>query len=144
MQAAVADMQSRGAPGAIVNILSINAHCGAADLTVYSGSKGACRRSRATLPTHFCPDRIRVNGINMGWAATPAEQIMQGETLGKGPGWLAEAGSAMPLGRLLTIEEVARLAVFLLSEQFRPDDRRADRHGAIGARRTAARACALS
>ena len=41
MQRAVADMLGRGAPGAIVNILSINAHCGTPELAVYSGSKGA-------------------------------------------------------------------------------------------------------
>lgn len=116
MQAAIADMLARKAPGAIVNILSINAHCGAADLTVYSGSKGALSTLTRNIANAVLPDRIRVNGINMGWAATPAELIMQGETLGKGPGWLEEAASAMPLGRLLTMAEVARLAIFLLSD----------------------------
>jgi NAD(P)-dependent dehydrogenase (short-subunit alcohol dehydrogenase family) len=116
MQAAVADMQARKAPGSIVNILSINAHCGAENLTVYSGSKGALSTITRNVANALLPDRIRVNGINMGWAATPAEQIMQGETLGKGPGWLEEAAAAMPLGRLLTMEEVASLAIFLLSE----------------------------
>jgi len=116
MQAAAADMQARKAPGAIVNILSINAHCGAADLTVYSGSKGALSTLTRNVANALLPDRIRVNGINMGWAATPGEQVMQGETLGKGSGWLAAASNAMPLGRLLTMDEVARLAVFLLSD----------------------------
>jgi NAD(P)-dependent dehydrogenase (short-subunit alcohol dehydrogenase family) len=116
IQGAVADMLARKSPGAIVNILSVNAHCGAADLTVYSGSKGGLSTLTRNIANALLPDRIRVNGINMGWAATPAEQIMQGETLGKGPGWLEEAASAMPLGRLLTMEEVARLAIFLLSE----------------------------
>ncbi|RWC97856.1 MAG: SDR family NAD(P)-dependent oxidoreductase, partial [Mesorhizobium sp.] len=41
MQAAIADMKKRGQGGAIVNILSINAHCGSPELAVYSASKGA-------------------------------------------------------------------------------------------------------
>ncbi|TGR76559.1 SDR family NAD(P)-dependent oxidoreductase, partial [Mesorhizobium sp. M2D.F.Ca.ET.223.01.1.1] len=36
MQAAIADMKKRGQGGAIVNILSINAHCGSPELAVYS------------------------------------------------------------------------------------------------------------
>ncbi|TIN19204.1 MAG: SDR family NAD(P)-dependent oxidoreductase, partial [Mesorhizobium sp.] len=35
MQAAIADMKKRGQGGAIVNILSINAHCGSPELAVY-------------------------------------------------------------------------------------------------------------
>ena len=41
---------------------------------------------------------------------------MQAVTLGKGEGWLAAAEAAMPWGRLIKPEDVARLAVFLLSD----------------------------
>jgi NAD(P)-dependent dehydrogenase (short-subunit alcohol dehydrogenase family) len=41
MDGAIADMKARGAPGSIVNIQSMNAHCGAPDLAVYSATKGA-------------------------------------------------------------------------------------------------------
>eukprot|EP01035_Chromulina_nebulosa_P059542 gene59542-81487_t len=41
---------------------------------------------------------------------------MQSETLGKGEDWEAEVGSGMPLKRLLSIDEVARLALYLLSD----------------------------
>jgi NAD(P)-dependent dehydrogenase (short-subunit alcohol dehydrogenase family) len=57
-----------------------------------------------------------VNGINMGWVATPNENRMQGEILGKGENWAAEVSEAMPLKRLLSIDEVARLALYLLSD----------------------------
>jgi NAD(P)-dependent dehydrogenase (short-subunit alcohol dehydrogenase family) len=33
-----------------------------------------------------------------------------------GPGWLEAQAAALPLGRLVTAEECARLAVFLLSD----------------------------
>jgi NAD(P)-dependent dehydrogenase (short-subunit alcohol dehydrogenase family) len=65
-------------------------------------------------------DRIRVNGINLGWTDTPAERVMQADTLGKGEGWLQEAAASLPLGRLLQSEEAARLAVFLLSDASAP------------------------
>ena len=61
-------------------------------------------------------DRIRVNGIMMGWAASPGEERMQAQTLGKGADWAAAVAAAMPLKRLLSVDEVARLAVFLLSD----------------------------
>jgi enoyl-[acyl-carrier-protein] reductase (NADH) len=41
---------------------------------------------------------------------------MQAETLGRGPGWQADVAATLPLGRLVTAEECARLAVFLLSD----------------------------
>ena len=140
MQAAVADMKARRAPGAIVNILSVNAHCGAPELAIYSATKGALSTlTRNTANAHL-GDRIRVNGINMGWVATPAEQQMQAHTLGKGEDWAKAAAAGMPLGRLLTMEEVAQLALFLLSDASGLMTGGADRPRAIRARRAAARA----
>ncbi len=120
MQAAAADMRSRDAPGAIVNVLSMNAHCGGPDLAIYAATKGALATLTRNAANAHLADRIRVNGINLGWTATEAEHRMQAETLGLGPGWLAEAGARMPLGRLLQPEEAARLAVFLLSDASAP------------------------
>ena len=45
---------------------------------------------------------------------------MQAETLGHGPGWIEAAGRAAPFGRLFAPEEVANLAVFLLSDAAGP------------------------
>ncbi|MDQ6433797.1 SDR family oxidoreductase [Mesorhizobium sp. LHD-90] len=116
MQAAVADMKARRAPGSIVNILSINAHCGAPELAVYSATKGALSTLTRNAANAHLADRIRVNGINMGWVATPTEQVMQGRTLGKGDDWERKAAAGLPLRRLLTMDEVAQLTLFLLSE----------------------------
>ena len=116
MQAAVADMTARRAPGAIVNILSMNAYCGIPELAIYAGSKGALSTLTKNAAHAHMADRIRVNGINLGWVATESERRMQTEDLGRGSDWLAKAESAMPLGRLVTAEECARLAVFLLSD----------------------------
>lgn len=116
MQAAVADMKARGAAGSIVNILSVNAHCGAPELAIYSATKGALSTLTKNVANAHLADRIRANGINMGWVATPSEQVMQAETLGRGEDWVKQAASQLPLGRLLTMDEVAQLAIFLLSD----------------------------
>ncbi|MBZ9962756.1 SDR family oxidoreductase [Mesorhizobium sp. BR1-1-2] len=120
MQAAIADMRKRGQAGAIVNILSINAHCGSPELAVYSATKGALATLTRNAANAHRFDRIRVNGINVGWTDTPAERVMQAETLGHGAGWLDAANAAQPFGRLFSAEDVGRLAVFLLSDAAGP------------------------
>ncbi len=116
MQAAIADMKLRKSAGSIVNILSMNAYCGIPELAIYASTKGAMLTLTKNAAQALMADRIRVNGINLGWVATAAEHKMQAEILGRGEDWLEAAAAAQPLGRLLTAEEAARLAVFLLSD----------------------------
>ncbi len=120
MQAAIADMKRRGAGGAIVNILSMNAHCGIPELAIYAGTKGAMQTLTKNAAQAHMADRIRVNGINLGWVATEGEQRMQAEVMGRGPGWETDAARGLPLGRLVTAEECARLVAFLLSDASTP------------------------
>lgn len=120
MQGAVADMRARGAPGAIVNILSVNAHCGIPELSVYSGSKGALATLTRNAAQALMADRIRVNGIMLGWTATETERHLQEVTLGKGAGWLDALGAGLPLGRLILPEDCARMALWLLSDASAP------------------------
>lgn len=116
MQAAIADMKRRDTGGAIVNILSMNAHCGIPELAIYAGTKGAMQTLTKNAAHAHMADRIRVNGINLGWVATEGERRMQAETLGKGADWQRDAVAALPLGRLVMAEECARLVAFLLSD----------------------------
>lgn len=116
MSAFIRHRLQQKAPGSIVNVQSMNAHCGSPELAIYSASKGALATLTRNAANAHLRDRIRVNGINMGWAATPAEQKMQGETLGKGADWAAKVAQGQPLGRMLEAAEVARLAVYLLSD----------------------------
>ena len=120
MQHLILHLRARNAPGSIVNILSMNAHGGTPELGVYSMTKAglAVLTKNAAHAHRF--DRIRINGINVGWTDTPSEWVMQAETLGKGAGWLQEANASQPFGRLLVPDDVARLAIFLLSEQSFP------------------------
>ncbi len=114
MQAAIADMRARGAAGSIVNILSMNALCGSPELGIYAATKGALATVTRNAAHAHMADRIRVNGINLGWVATPSEDQMQARVMGRGPGWQQEAGRTLPLGRLVRADEAAHLAVFLL------------------------------
>ena len=65
-------------------------------------------------------DQIRVNGINLGWVDTETERHLHEVTLGKGEGWLAAQGAKLPLGRFVSAEECARLAVWLLADASAP------------------------
>ena len=120
MQKFVAHLKERKSTGAAVNILSINVHGGTPDLAVYSASKAALALLTKNAAHSHRFDRIRVNGINLGWTDTPAERHMQAVTLGQGGGWLEKAAASMPFGRLLSPDDVARLATFLLSDASAP------------------------
>ena len=120
MQGAIANMKARAAPGTIVNVLSINALCGAPDLAIYSASKGALLTLTKNAANAHLVDRIRVNGLNLGWVLTEAEHRMQSDTLGHGEDWATMAAANLPLGRLLEPVEAARQILFMLSDASAP------------------------
>ena len=77
MQAAIADMKQRGAPGTIVNIISIDSHGGQSFLAPYVAAKaGLAGLTKNAAHAHRW-DRIRINGLNMGWSATDGEDLTQ-------------------------------------------------------------------
>jgi len=116
MQAAVADMVRRGEPGSIVNIITMSAHGGQPYLAAYAATKaGLVGLTRNAAHAHRF-DRIRVNGINIGWTHTPAEEVVQRGAHGAADDWAERVGEALPMGRLARPEDVAGLAVMLLSE----------------------------
>lgn len=116
MQAMIRAARAGAHPANIVNILSMNAHCGIPELGIYSATKGALATLTRNAAHAHLADRIRVNGINMGWAATDAERAMQTHRLAKGEDWEERAAEGLPLGRLLTTTEVAHLTIYLLSD----------------------------
>lgn len=115
MQGAAQRMRRDGVPGTMVNILSMNAHCGTPELAAYSATKGAMATLTRNAANTLLADRIRVNGINLGWADTPAEHVVQGRTSPDGAQWLEKAAPTLPFGRLIDVEELADLICFLLS-----------------------------
>jgi NAD(P)-dependent dehydrogenase (short-subunit alcohol dehydrogenase family) len=102
--------------GSIVNIISDTSHGGAPYIMAYSASKGALATLTKNNAHALRFDKIRVNGINMGWTFTPHEDLVQ-KAMGKGDTWLEEAEAQQPFGRLLRPYDIAGLAAFLLSDQ---------------------------
>jgi NAD(P)-dependent dehydrogenase (short-subunit alcohol dehydrogenase family) len=117
MQAAVADMVRRGAPGTVVNVISISAHGGQPYLAPYVAAKaGLAGLTRNAAHAHRF-DRIRINGLNIGWTATEGEDAVQRESHGAGDDWRERAGKALPMGRLGRVDEIAEAVVLLLSDR---------------------------
>jgi NAD(P)-dependent dehydrogenase (short-subunit alcohol dehydrogenase family) len=116
MQAAVRDMLRREAAGTIVNVLSISAHTGSAILAPYAASKGGLASLTRNAAHAHRYDRIRINGLNIGWTATEGEDVVQRRFHGAQDGWLSEAGRELPAGRLGDPDEIADMIVYLLSD----------------------------
>ena len=105
-----------GIAGSIVNILSVASYCGLDLLVAYSSTKGALRTFTKNVANSLRKHRIRVNGINLGWTDTPAEHVVQRKQ-GSPENWLEVAEQKSPFGRLLNPDDVARLCLYLLSDE---------------------------
>lgn len=117
MQGALKLMLEQESRGAIVNILSMSAHGGQPFLSPYSMSKGALATLTKNVAHSVLKDRVRVNGLNIGWMDTPGEAAIQKRFHDAPPDWLAKAEREQPLGRLVKPDEVAQVVAFLLSER---------------------------
>jgi NAD(P)-dependent dehydrogenase (short-subunit alcohol dehydrogenase family) len=111
-------MRRGGRGGSVVNIITMASHGGEPVLTGYSASKGALATLTRNAGHQLQPDRIRVNGLNIGWTATEGEHRVQTDT-GQAAGWLGEADASRPLGRLLRPEDIAPMVTYLLSDAAR-------------------------
>ena len=60
-------------------------------------------------------DRIRINGLNVGWTDTEGEDSIQREF--HDDRWLEEAAKAQPMGKLGQVDEIAAMVVLLLSDR---------------------------
>jgi len=115
MQCAVGHMRERGDGGSIVNIVSMAALCGQSYLMAYSVSKGGLATLTKNVANAFARDRIRCNGILLGWMDTPAEDEIQRRFHGAGDDWREKAAEGLPMGRLIDPGEVAGLVSYLLA-----------------------------
>ncbi len=117
MQAVVADLVARNAPGTIVNVLSMSAHGGQPYLAPYVAAKaGLAGLTRNAAHAHR-RDRIRINGLNIGWTDTEGEDQTQRRFHGAGDDWREKAGASLPMGKLGQPDEIADFVVFLLSDR---------------------------
>ena len=106
--------------GVVLNIGSVLAHCGQANMLAYSMSKGALMTMTRNLADSLGMDRVRVNQLNVGWTLSDNEyQVKLGDGLGEG--WPERLpAQVVPMGRLLMPEDIAAAAVYWVGRESFP------------------------
>lgn len=94
--------------GRIVNIGSTAGTVGACGLHAYSATKGAVIQLSKSMAAEYAKENILVNCVCPGGTLTP---------LMEGIGGLDEFAKLFPIGRLGQPEEIARVIVFLASDE---------------------------
>jgi 2-deoxy-D-gluconate 3-dehydrogenase len=119
-QAAAAQMIAEGHGGRIVQLASVDALRPTGNLASYDATKGGILALTGALALEFAQYRITVNAIVPGVIDTPGAQAAA-ETLSQEGGVHVEPMASpafvarIPLGRLGEPDEVARVALFLVS-----------------------------
>ncbi|MFN3266257.1 MAG: SDR family NAD(P)-dependent oxidoreductase [Deinococcales bacterium] len=120
MQLTIDGMVSQGW-GRIVNIASIAAKAGLRYSAAYNASKHALLGLTRSVALDYANKHVTVNAVCPGWVHTEMlEQTLQNieQKTGKSRAEaIASLVKDVPLGRVISSEEVAALVVFLCSEQ---------------------------
>jgi NAD(P)-dependent dehydrogenase (short-subunit alcohol dehydrogenase family) len=114
----IPELRKRGG-GGILNIASVQGHACQRGVAAYATTKGALHSLTRALALDHAADHIRVNSISPGSIRTPmlaSSAAHFGSDLAVEEVF-ARFGSAHPLQRIGTPEEVAELAAFLLSDK---------------------------
>ncbi|WP_429815635.1 SDR family oxidoreductase [Ensifer sp. B1-9] len=117
MQETVKVMRRERTEGTIVNIGSMSAMAGQPVIAAYCASKGALETLTKNTAYALLRNRIRVNGLNIGWMASEGEDRIQREFHGAAADWLEKAAASQPFGRLVDPAEVARACAYLSSAE---------------------------
>lgn len=115
MQEAVKSMARAGVEGRILNIGSTSERAGQPFLAAYSASKGALATLTRNSGFALMRNRVRVNQLDIGWMLSDHEKKIQLQESGD-PDWQAKAEAGLPFGRLLDPEEVAKAALWMVSD----------------------------
>jgi len=113
IQSAVRDMLEHGG-GTICNLTSIHGLQGAPEHSVYAGTKGAIIAQTRALGIELAHKGIRLNAIAPGWVTV--ENYYKAIPGFSEEGALESAKNSVPLGRPGKPLDIARLAVFLCSD----------------------------
>ena len=74
--------------GTIAHVLSVAAYSGMPFITAYSASKAALGIMIKNVANSVSGHQIRVNGLNLGWTDTPAEDMVQKKFHNADDDWL--------------------------------------------------------
>lgn len=106
--------------GSVLNVGSVNAYTGAANLLPYSVSKGGLMTLTRNVADAYSTTGVRVNQVNLGWVLTENEKRMM-EAGGHPPDWWKDPPrDGAPTGRLILPEEIATAAVYWIGDESRP------------------------
>ena len=100
------------APGAIVNMSSVNAWFGLPDHVAYSMSKGGIMQLTKAMAIALAPSGIRVNAVGPGTIDTPLIKDVV-----KDAAFQQKVLSRTPLGRYGEPAEIAAIVAWLLSDE---------------------------
>jgi NAD(P)-dependent dehydrogenase (short-subunit alcohol dehydrogenase family) len=100
--------------GAIVNLSSVASVRPYANLLAYCVSKAAVDQYTRCAALDFAPHGVRVNAVNPGVVVTELHTVTS--AVADYPAFLERGKSTHPIGRVGSAEEVAKLIVYLLSD----------------------------
>lgn len=116
LRAAIPVMKSNGG-GAITNISSIAAIIGISDRFAYSMSKGAIHAMSLSVARDFLSSNIRSNTISPARVHTPfVDGFIAKNYPGKEAEMFDKLSKSQPIGRMGSVEEVAKLILYLSSD----------------------------
>ena len=110
-RAFVPTMKGRGY-GRIINITSTMSHVATPNRTAYAASKAGLLGFTRALALELAPDAITVNGISPGWFETELTK-----PIWSNPEANDSLISRIPLGRWGDVNDVAKLATYLCSDE---------------------------
>lgn len=103
-----AGMVEAGRGGSIINLSSINGHVAGHNRSVYTATKHAVEGMTKAMATELGPHGIRVNAIAPGFVETPLTAGVLAD-----PKFRAAQVRRMPMGRIMTVEDIMGAVVFL-------------------------------
>jgi glucose 1-dehydrogenase len=103
--------------GAIVNVVSIAALTPGPGALPYTTSKAAALHVSTSVALALAPYNIRVNTILPGMIRTDMTAVFAGPNVKDLDAHMAMAAKGIPLGREGTTEDIANVALFLVSDQ---------------------------
>ena len=117
LRAEVAQMKRQGGGGAIVFTGSVLANIAFPGTSIYSASKGGISSLTRAAAVELGPVGIRVNSLNPSITRTPMTSAGIRASADGGETHPFAPVGGIPLGRLAEPEEMAQVALFLLSDR---------------------------
>lgn len=115
--AAIPQLRANGG-GVILNISSVAALVGISERFVYSTAKGAIRSMTMSVAKDYIHENIRCNSISPARVHTPfVDGFLERNYPDNKKEMFEKLSKTQPIGRMATSDEVAKLALYLCSDE---------------------------